>query len=217
MTDNHQDDLVIDYGHGKASVEISPSNTLSDVRNMMVEEFDDDMFPQQDPQKWVFWVNDMRITLKQEGRKIAWNYLTAKLSIQGTGPSVATAPNANRAKVGEGDDAEKKPSANEDGTEEVEKDINIGNEIMDFSDDDDSVEEISPFDLLLETPDDRQAQAFEKTKTNLQILRALLEETERNKGAFTEARREKLNREVKKLLQSKRPETIIGVYGSTGV
>lgn len=77
--------LIVDYGHGKASIEISPSSTFSDVRKVIVEEFDDDMFPNQDPNNWGFKVNDVRITSKQESRKLAWNYLDpCKVSIRST-------------------------------------------------------------------------------------------------------------------------------------
>ncbi|CAB9515579.1 expressed unknown protein [Seminavis robusta] len=80
-----RDYLVIDYGQGKAAIEISPTSTLADVRNSVLEEFDDDMFPNQRNQQWGFWINGMRIAVKQEARKLAWNYLTdATVSIRST-------------------------------------------------------------------------------------------------------------------------------------
>ena len=68
-------ELIIDYGQGDSTVDIKQEDTLADVRRLIIDDFDDDMIPAED---WVFWVNGLRITQKQEGRKIAWNYLPAE-------------------------------------------------------------------------------------------------------------------------------------------
>jgi hypothetical protein len=73
MDDEHLKELVIEYGDGlKAAIEVAPTHTLADARTLMLEEFDDDMFPEQDRDGWAFWVNGLRITRKQETRKLAW-------------------------------------------------------------------------------------------------------------------------------------------------
>lgn len=256
MTDTQEDaDLLIDYGHGNASIEINPSHTLADVRKLMLEEFDNDMFPQEDPENWGFWVNDMRVALKQEARKVAWKYLNCKsLSIRSTNsakrnspPAVALAAHvAKRAKTaGPGgtkdnvDIADGAPSGeilagNDDSkltkggwlkrkpnepvwAAEASQDItDVGVDILDISDDEDEEDEYLA-SLLVENPMVQPDLAFEKTKANLRIVDAILNDTERNQRAFSEARRNECSREVKQMLKAKRPQTIIGVYGSTGV
>jgi hypothetical protein len=214
MTDVHntlqEEDLVIAYGHGQASILIHPSHTLAHVRTLMREEFDNEMFPQQDSEQWSFWVNDSaRITRKQEGRKVAWQYLTGHaLSIRSTGaakraPDVevvaATAPTAKRTKVVEAlvtnasDTTIEKPFTGQKSSGE-------GNEAT-----------------LVENPIVQLDLAFEKTKANFRIVDAILDDVERNQRAFSEARRNACSQEVKRMLNTNRPQTIIGVYGSSGV
>lgn len=75
MNDERLRELVIEYGDGlKAAIEVARTHTLADARTIMMEEFDDDMFPEQDRDGWAFWINGLRITRKQEARKVAWNY-----------------------------------------------------------------------------------------------------------------------------------------------
>ena len=63
-------ELLIESGDIKAEVEISETDTLKDVRALILEEFDDDMLPCQD---FCFHVNDIRVSTKQERKKLAWN------------------------------------------------------------------------------------------------------------------------------------------------
>jgi hypothetical protein len=72
VDDERLQELVIDYGDGnKAAIEVSPKHTLADARTIMMEEFDDDMFP---APEWIFVIDGLRITRKQESRKSAWDY-----------------------------------------------------------------------------------------------------------------------------------------------
>ena len=89
-------EFFINYGHGRGYVEISPSDTLQDVRRLIDEFFDDDMFPENDKTNWHFWINDRRISSKQECTKLAWKYLPRiyGVSIRSTPGAVVVAPAA---------------------------------------------------------------------------------------------------------------------------
>jgi hypothetical protein len=69
-TSSKDKDLIVDYGEGKASVDVTCEHTLADVRRLICEDWDDDMLPDQDVE-WAFWVVDRRIT----GRKKAWDFI----------------------------------------------------------------------------------------------------------------------------------------------
>jgi len=70
-------------------VEISPADTLADVRRQMVEDWDDDMFPR-DGSEWFFRVGGRRYTKKQEGRRRAWDLIGGEaVEIVGTGRPAA--------------------------------------------------------------------------------------------------------------------------------
>ena len=69
-------ELLIVTGDLKGEVEICETDTLKDVRALILEEFDDEMLPFQD---FCFHVNDIRISEKQERKKQAWNLSTISL------------------------------------------------------------------------------------------------------------------------------------------
>jgi hypothetical protein len=69
-------ELVIDVsGDIKGKVEICQTDTLKDVRALILEEFDDDMIPFE---HFCFHVNGVRISEKQECKNQAWD-LSPKL------------------------------------------------------------------------------------------------------------------------------------------
>ena len=68
--------LVIVWGEIKGEVEICETDTLQDVRALILEEFDKDMLPCQD---FCFHLNDIRVSEKQERKKHAWNISTISL------------------------------------------------------------------------------------------------------------------------------------------
>jgi hypothetical protein len=77
-------ELVIVAGDIKGAVEICETDTLEDVRALILEEFDDDMLPFE---YFCFHVNDIRISEKQERKKQVWSLSTVSLhskSKQGT-------------------------------------------------------------------------------------------------------------------------------------
>ena len=69
-------DLVIVWEDTKGEVAICETDTLQDVRALILKEFDDDMLPFGD---FFFHVNDIRISAKQECKKQAWNLSTISL------------------------------------------------------------------------------------------------------------------------------------------
>jgi hypothetical protein len=69
-------ELVIVSGDIRGEVEVCQTDTLHDVRALILEEFDDDMLPFED---FCFHVNDIRISEKQEGKKQAWTLSTISL------------------------------------------------------------------------------------------------------------------------------------------
>jgi hypothetical protein len=71
-------ELVIVSGDIKGEVEITETDTLKDVRALILEEFDDDMLPCQD---FCFHVNDIRISEKQERKKLAWDLSPKRISL----------------------------------------------------------------------------------------------------------------------------------------
>ena len=77
--------LVILWGEIKGEVEICETDTLQNVRALILEEFDNDMLPCQD---FCFHLNDIRVSEKQESKKKAWNIsilsLHSKQERQGT-------------------------------------------------------------------------------------------------------------------------------------
>ena len=54
-------------------VEVCRTDTLSDVRSLVMDDFDDDMIP--DDGDFYFAVNGIRLSIKQEARKSAWDLL----------------------------------------------------------------------------------------------------------------------------------------------
>jgi hypothetical protein len=64
--------LVIVYGEIKAMVRVSESDTLLDVRIMIVTKFDDDMFPSGE---FCFHVDRISIPRRQEEENLAWDIL----------------------------------------------------------------------------------------------------------------------------------------------
>ena len=68
--------LVILWGEIKGEVEICETDTLQNVRALILEEFDNDMLPCQD---FCFHLNDIRVSEKQESKKKAWNISTISL------------------------------------------------------------------------------------------------------------------------------------------
>ena len=323
MTDTPEEqeeaDLVLDYGHGKATVEINKSHTLHDVRKLVLEEFDEYMFPQQDAKNWVFCVNDICITSKQETKKIAWKYLkgSSPLCIRSAGgaptttaaaagggtkrdaatsiintdtittstpqvdtnkrpkidepttkdknakggdnsktPSVETSTstipevvdNANKRSqvsvtvgrhdvaadtmamrapirtnsvgIDDGSGSKRKPKEPVWAAEASQEIVDVGVNIMDISDDDTDEEggkDLSGLLLVEKNPMIQPDLAFEKTKANLKNVKDILDDTVRIQRAFSTARREECARDVDAMLKAKRPQTIIGVYGGTGV
>jgi hypothetical protein len=59
-------ELVIVSGDIKGEVEVCQTDTLHDVRALILQEFNDDMLPFED---FCFHVNDIRISKKQECKK----------------------------------------------------------------------------------------------------------------------------------------------------
>ena len=68
--------LVVFWGEIKGEVDICETDTLQDVRALILEEFDKDMLPCQD---FCFHLNDIRVSEKQERKKQAWNISTISL------------------------------------------------------------------------------------------------------------------------------------------
>ena len=64
-------DLVVDYGNGCGSVQVQ-NHTLAEARQLIMDEFDDDMIPNGD---WVFFVNGVRKTRKQESKLTASQFV----------------------------------------------------------------------------------------------------------------------------------------------
>lgn len=64
-------ELVIESGGVPGFVEVAPTDTLSNVRSLIMDEFDDDMIP--DEGDFYFCVNGIRMSAKQEARKNAWD------------------------------------------------------------------------------------------------------------------------------------------------
>lgn len=72
-------ELVISSGGVSGFVEVSSRDTLSDVRSLIMEEFDDDMIP--DEGDFYFSANTIRLSAKQEARKLAWDLLSSNATI----------------------------------------------------------------------------------------------------------------------------------------
>jgi hypothetical protein len=70
MTDDTTKELVVRSNGLMGSVDVSATDTLSNVRTLIEEDFDDDTLPSDD---WVFWVNGIRKSTKQEARLLAWD------------------------------------------------------------------------------------------------------------------------------------------------
>jgi hypothetical protein len=68
-------ELVIVYGDIKGSIEITPTQTLSDVRVSLKEEWDDDMMPSGD---FAFQIGEFRKSKKQEMKMCAWDIHISK-------------------------------------------------------------------------------------------------------------------------------------------
>ena len=60
--------LVISNDDIEGSVEVCETTTMEEVRSLIMNEFDDDMIPSDD---WVFIVEGIRISTKQESRRLA--------------------------------------------------------------------------------------------------------------------------------------------------
>ena len=67
---DEQRELVIDFGAGCGSLSIQSHHTWADARDMIKNEFDDDMIPSDED--WVFHVDGIRKTKKQEGVHRPW-------------------------------------------------------------------------------------------------------------------------------------------------
>jgi hypothetical protein len=65
-------ELIVMSGAIKGAVDISQTSTLKDVRASILQEFDDDMLPCED---FCFYVNEIRISQKQEALKMAWDFV----------------------------------------------------------------------------------------------------------------------------------------------
>ena len=78
--DDAPKELVLISANGtKGSLGIPRGSTLEDVRQLIDGEFDDDMIP---PDFAFHVMNDVRISMKQEKKKLAWGYLDKGLSIK---------------------------------------------------------------------------------------------------------------------------------------
>ena len=66
-------ELIINSGGVSGFVEVSPTDTLLHVRSLIMDEFDEDMIP--DEGDFYFCVNGIRLSAKQEARKLAMDLL----------------------------------------------------------------------------------------------------------------------------------------------
>ena len=91
-------ELIVSWLEGgvKGSVEVTALSTLADVRCLILEEFDEDMLPsfssaeaaneaassnsnsKSKSNQWVFVIDGIRISSKQESKRKAWKYIDSK-------------------------------------------------------------------------------------------------------------------------------------------
>jgi hypothetical protein len=96
-------ELVIESGDCKGSVEVGPHDTLADVRVLVHEEFDDEMLPNgammngndanaSDAARDAFYfcVDGIRVSRKQELRKLAWDCVGEAVRIKNTTASITS-------------------------------------------------------------------------------------------------------------------------------
>ena len=69
---NTTKELVIVSGNDKGFVDVQAYHVLADVRRLLKEKFDDDMLP---CGEFFFCANGVRLSSKQEARKLAWGYI----------------------------------------------------------------------------------------------------------------------------------------------
>ena len=70
--------MVVVSGKIRGSIDVEEHHTMQDVRTLIMDEFDDDMLPSG---KFVFHVNGVRLSSKQEPRKLAWDMIQKVVSL----------------------------------------------------------------------------------------------------------------------------------------
>jgi hypothetical protein len=73
-------ELSIQSGEHPCSIDVNKSDTMADVRRIIVEEFDDFMFPEGSPE-FVIICGSAVLGRKQESKKLAWDAIDARLAI----------------------------------------------------------------------------------------------------------------------------------------
>jgi hypothetical protein len=71
-------EFIVESGDCQGSVDIYEHHSLSDVRSLIINEFDDDMLPSSD---FYFCCDGIRVSSKQEQRKLAWDLLGRRIAI----------------------------------------------------------------------------------------------------------------------------------------
>lgn len=80
-------DLIIQSNGFQCMVEVAPTDTFSDVRSKILEDFDDGMLPARD---FIISINNVCLSRKQETRKLAWEVAGQEDPIPGGKRSVVS-------------------------------------------------------------------------------------------------------------------------------
>jgi hypothetical protein len=67
-------EFIVTSGHRNGSVEVDSEHTLSDVRALILDDFDEHMLPPP-TQEWAFWVNGLHVGSKLELEISAWDII----------------------------------------------------------------------------------------------------------------------------------------------